>query len=123
MEPINLTWGGVDYTIRPSRVMQAIAAVETVVTFGELVAFFQRGVAPPATLALAYGKLLRAAGAKVTDEEVYAAMFSDDEASSALDAVEVLLACMAPPADVAKRLAGKDGPQGDPPPGAEPPSS
>lgn len=112
--PIKLEWNGKQHTIAPNRVLPAIAEVEEVFTLDELQRFSKRGTAPVAKLAMAYGKLLRFAGAVVDDDEVYAGMFVDNNGQTAANATSSLLALMLPPpgminADAGKSAAGKPG--------------
>lgn len=94
---VTLTWKGETFTIAPDHVLRAIAIVEERVTLHELMKFQQRGTAPLSTLSSAFASVLRYAGAKVTDEEVYAAMFSGDQAISVGQAISALLLMMVPP--------------------------
>ncbi|MFP4539285.1 MAG: hypothetical protein ACLFPA_13405 [Dichotomicrobium sp.] len=94
-----LEFRGVDYTIPADRRMGAIAAVEEVITLAELTAMCARESVPLGRLSAAYGALLRYAGAKVSDEEVYAGMFSDgDFFEAAVLALQGLMSLMLPPA-------------------------
>lgn len=96
-DPIVLQWGGATRTINPDRVMGAIARVEDVITLQEMQVFSERGAAPMAKLAMAYGSVLRYTGIVVTDEEVYAGMFSGgDNAMNVANAIAVLLRMMVP---------------------------
>lgn len=112
---IKLEWGGEPYSIPANRVLMAVAEVEEVFTLDELQRFSKRGTAPVAKLSRAYGALLRFAGAAVSDEDVYAGMFVNDQGQMAAAATSSLLALMLPPASVAlsapadtgKRAAGK----------------
>jgi hypothetical protein len=99
-EAIKLTWKGVDYEIPPDQVMRGIARIEDVFTLGELSRHMARGTLPLAKIAQAYGVALRHAGAAVSDEDVYAGMFSGDAAElqkRGLAAVNTLLVMMMPP--------------------------
>lgn len=110
--PIKLEWNGKQHTVPANRVLMAIAEVEEVFTLDELQRFSKRGTAPVAKLAMAYGKLLRFAGAAVEDDEVYAGIFVSDQGAMAASATSALLALMLPPAgmlnaDTGKSAAGK----------------
>lgn len=99
-EDIHLGWGGVQYTIPSNRVMGAIARVEDVMTLSELYQHGQRETVPLGKIAMAYGALLRYAGAPVSDEDVYAGMFSqgaDHLQEQVRSAIEHLCQIMLPP--------------------------
>jgi hypothetical protein len=98
-EDIRLQWAGKDYTIRANRVLGAIARIEDVLTLSELQRFSMRGTAPMAKLSMAYGAVLRYAGATVTDEEVYAGMFGETGtgADAVVESISALVAMMVPP--------------------------
>ncbi|MDZ4865911.1 MAG: hypothetical protein SGI91_01190 [Alphaproteobacteria bacterium] len=99
-ENIELTWQGQNYSIPANRVMGAIASVEEVVTLAELQAYAGRRGAPLGKLAMAYGALLRYAGAKITNEEVYMAVFKSvsDESGVVVAAITNVMMLMIPPA-------------------------
>lgn len=96
-EPVTLTWEDKKYLIPAHQVLRAIAIVEEVITLHELMQYNTRGTAPAAKLSTAYGAVLRFAGAKVTDEQVYARMFDQGEAMSIGHAISALLFMMIPP--------------------------
>lgn len=96
-EEVTLNWGGKDYRIEPSRVMGAIAKVEEVITLKELGEFAMKGDAPMARLAMAFGNVLRYAGAKIGDDEVYAGLFDPEQGGSVMSSISVLLSMMVPP--------------------------
>jgi hypothetical protein len=100
--PVVLKWGTETYTVPPNKTLMAIATVENVLTLGELHTFSERRAVPVAHIAQAYGALLRFAGARVTDEEVYAGMFGGGDVD-ANAAVTSLLAMMLPPAHMASK--------------------
>lgn len=104
-EDIRLEWAGADYTIRANRVLGAIARIEDVVTLNELQRFAVRGTAPMAKIAMAYGAVLRYAGATVSDDEVYAGMFGagGTSADAVVDSVSTLVAMMVPPNAIAAK--------------------
>lgn len=80
-EDIKIEWDGDEYVVPSNRVMGAIARVEEFVTLKELSEFSQKPEgAKYAKLSQAYATLLRYAGAKVEDEEVYEAMFPKNSA-------------------------------------------
>lgn len=94
---ITLTWAGKEYVIPPTQVLRAIAIVENEITLHELFQYQSRGTAPISKLSTAFANVLRYAGAKVTDDEVYAAMFKGDQSLSASAAISALLFMMIPP--------------------------
>jgi len=116
-EDIRLQWAGSDYVIRANRVLGAIARIEDVVTLNELQRFGARGTAPMAKIAMAYGAVLRYAGAKVTDEEVYAGMFgaTGTSADAVVESISALVAMMVPPQS---KTAAKETPSGNAVPAA-----
>lgn len=92
-QQIELKWRDRNYVIPASRVLRAVARVEDVVTVQQLLVPDQ---VPMAKVAMAYGSLLRYAGARVEDEEVYQTLFGGAQ-SNALVAVTTLLQLMLPP--------------------------
>lgn len=77
-QDIHISWGEKNFKIPSSGVMRCLAKVEQIITLHELNEYAKRGTAPQVTLAMAYGEMLRFAGARVTDEEVMEAMFSNE---------------------------------------------
>jgi hypothetical protein len=93
-----LKWGEREYTIPPNRVLQAIAKVEDHVTLVELHTYGLNNTAPLAKLSMAFGALLRHAGADVSDDQVYTAMFKSGEMQkNMVNAVQTMLMLMIPP--------------------------
>lgn len=98
-EDVTIQWAGADYVIPAHRMMGAIARIEDHVTMPELQRFSERETLPMTRLSSAFASVLRYAGAvKVTDEDVYAAMFSTDgDAQTTMAAaITVLLSMMVP---------------------------
>ena len=94
-EPLRFGWSGKEFELQPT--LKLIAEVESVVTATELYGFAGNGAFPIAKISMAFGILIRAAGGKATDGEIYQAMFSSGQnAENAANAVAVLLAMMAP---------------------------
>lgn len=119
--PIELDWNGKTITVRPHKVMGLISAIEDVITFPELQAYAVRGAAPVGKLSMAYARVLRYAGVRVTDEEVYAKSFSgsEEEQEAMGRAIQNLLFMMMPPearAKVEAIMAGAEEDDGDPEP-------
>lgn len=72
-----VVWRGTEYVIPATRIMGAIATIEEVITLVELSTSMKEGKPPLHKIAKAYAGVLRYAGAKATDEEVYAGMFAN----------------------------------------------
>ena len=92
-EPVTLTWKGKEYTIEADRVMRLIAKLEEHVTLAELFS----GRPPQAKLSMAYAEALRYAGASVTAEDVYGALFQSDEGAEYAAITQGVLMMMIPP--------------------------
>lgn len=109
-EPLIINWKGAEYRVEPDNVLRLIATVEDELTLAEISAFsVTRKTVPMAKLALAYGKILRYAGAPADDQEVYKSLMQGG--AEAIQSVTVtLLAMMAPPDSLSK-------PEGDVSPG------
>lgn len=108
-EKITFTWGGQDYVLPAESVLRTIAQVEDVITLGELAP--RPGRLPLAKISIAFGIALRAAGVRVTDEEVYNAMFGDARmVQNAVAALGTLQMLMIPP----EHLRAKDPKPGKP---------
>jgi hypothetical protein len=121
-DDIRLSWAGREYTLPAGRVMAAIARVEDVITLVELRRYSERGTAPMAKLAMAYASVLREAGARVEDEEVYVGMFGPETSGAAvLTAINGLLAMMLPPEHLRAEASGET-PEGNGSPAAAPSS-
>ena len=117
-EDIKLAWDGRDYVIPSDRVMGAIARIEDVVTLGELQRYSEKQAAPLAKVAMAYGTVLRYAGANVTDDQVYAGIFSGEapnQQDSIVTSIYTLLAMMLPPEAMRSGSKDEDTPQGNAP--------
>ena len=97
MQDIVLVWREVEYRIEAREVLPLIAKVEEILTLGEIYESSQKGTLPLAKLSMAYGTVLRYAGAKVTNEEVYSGMFLPGDKKAAFVAVNALLTMMVPP--------------------------
>lgn len=90
-----LTWKGTDYTVQPDKLLKLIAQVEDIITLNELYNYSQKGAAPISKLSMAYGVMLRYAGAKVTDEEVYSSSLAGG-GEAAVNATQAILLMMLP---------------------------
>jgi hypothetical protein len=109
-DDVSLEWQGTRYTIPHNRVLRTIASIEDVITLGGLARNSRE--LQPGKISLAFGIMLRAAGADVTDEDVYDGMFVSDGGEFELlqrasEAVILLLAMMLP--NSAKAKAAADG--------------
>lgn len=119
-DDIRLHWQGRDYVIRSNRVMGAIARIEDHLTIAELQQYSERNTAPLAKIAMAYGAVLRYAGARVDDDEVYEGLFAADDSSEVIMAsLQTLLTMMVPPSAL---VSGSDG-SGEPPKGNSKPAA
>lgn len=99
-EDLSFDWAGKSYKLPANKVLGAIARVEDIITLNELQRYGSRGAAPMAKLSMAYGALLRYAGAQVSDTEMYEAMFGDGktvESSTIVEAIITLISVMIPP--------------------------
>jgi hypothetical protein len=107
-EKINLNWKGRDYVIQPDDVLQCIAKIEDVITLADLHRYGTNAQVPLAKLSMAYGAVLRHAGAVVDADEVYAAMFKGaDMQRRTAKAIETLLLMMIPPETLRKSSASE----------------
>lgn len=99
-DPIELKWDGADYTIPPNRVLGAIARIEDILTLKEIHdGVANRGAISLSKVAMAYGSVIRYAGAKVSDDEVYEAMFGGHESGQVIITyLQTLLVMLTPPA-------------------------
>lgn len=100
-EPITLTWDGREFVIPADGVMRAIAIVEEHITLGELGQAGDGVRVPLGKISMAFGALLRHAGARVSDAQVYEKVFSDADGSAAA-ACMALMSLMMPPAHLRK---------------------
>lgn len=96
-DEVVITWNGVDYKIAPDKIMGAIARIEEIITLKELGGYAQKGDAPLAKLAMAYASVLNYAGAKVSDAQIYQAMFDNTNSTNIIGCINVLLTMMIPP--------------------------
>lgn len=94
-EEVRLKWKEKEYVIPENRVMRLIAKVEDVITLAELINYSERNTTPVAKVASAYGVMLRFAGARVEDEEIYS-QFYDAGAETIIESTFALLAIMSP---------------------------
>lgn len=97
MEDFKFTWEGKEYSIPHNNIMKLIATVENVITLPELEDAVQRGTAPLGKLSMAFGIILRHAGVRVKDYEIYKSMFSENSADNAVAAASGLIMLMVPP--------------------------
>ena len=97
MQDVTFNWKGTEYRVEAREVLPLIARVEDVITLGELVDASNTGKVPIAKLSKAFGVALRYAGAKVTDEEMYAGMFSGEKLSAVRMSIMALISMMVPP--------------------------
>lgn len=107
-EDITIKWDGREHTIPSEKVMRAIGLIEEHLTMKEIgEAVHSSGGIAFTKVAAAYGAILRFAGADITDEQVYAGLFSMSKEKNNVQAVlNGLLAMMIPPSaykDAAKK--------------------
>jgi hypothetical protein len=102
-EDQTLWWKGEAFVVPATRMLGAIAVIEEHITFIEMVAASQ-GKPPLVKISRAFGALLRYAGCKVSDEEVYRGLF--DAESNVMERIETavtaFLLLMTPPATLLK---------------------
>ncbi len=79
MPAIRMNWRGEAYVIPAHKAFEVGAAVEEIVTLGEIGTWGNR--VPFFKVAKAYGTMLRFAGAKVTDGEIHAEIMGNLEAA------------------------------------------
>ena len=101
-EDVTLTWKGDEFVIPANQLMRLIAKIEDEITIQELTA--STGV-KLSKLALAYTVALQYAGAKVTNEEVYESLFSNQSMTATF--VTSLLMLMIPPTTYKPRVKTK----------------
>lgn len=119
-DPIELRWDDKDYVIPPNRVLGAIARIEDIITLKEIHdGVSQRGAISLSKVAMAYGAVLRYAGAKVSDDEAYEALFVGRESGTVvITYLQTLLVMLTPPAGKGSTSVGEShrpSPQGDAP--------
>jgi hypothetical protein len=104
-EPVTLKWAGRDYVIPPDRVLMAIAKIEDVITLSQLHNGLNAGAMPMAKLAIAFATALRHAGAPVSGDEVYNALFKSGEMQQqTMRAIHALQMLMIPPEHLRQKL-------------------
>ncbi len=108
---VELEWNGETFTVPPNRVLGAIAIIEEHFTFHDLANATQTKNISLVKLSRAYGDVMRYAGAKLTDDEVYLGMFTGNPAAKILASTNMLLAMMIPPSILA---AAEETPKGNP---------
>lgn len=97
-ETLTLSWDGEEYEIMPT--LELIGRVENIITATELYALLGRGAMPFAKLSMAFGLILRSAGCRVKDDDIFRGIFSgDDDNGAAAASVTALLAMMNPKQD------------------------
>jgi hypothetical protein len=94
---VTLTWGGKDYVVQSDKVMGLVETIECIITLDEINDMLIRKTILRAKIARAYSAVLNYAGAKVSQEEVYAEFFGEEMAASTLGVLSGLLAMMIPP--------------------------
>lgn len=104
-DDIEIEYNGETRKIKSNEVLPLICRVERVVTLAELHQCMSDGKPPMATIAMAYGVVLRYAGFVVTDQQIYCDMFNQESASeTAASAVSSLLLLMVPPQQISETV-------------------
>jgi hypothetical protein len=99
-QEIRLFWEDDEFIIPPDRVLGAVAEIEEIVTLPDLL-LMMGGKMTMARLSRAYGVLLRYAGAKLSDEQVYGGLVKRGETFEQMQiACIALLGVMIPPASL-----------------------
>jgi hypothetical protein len=115
-EEIRVSWKGREHVIPPDQVLHTIARVEGTLTLAELGRYQLAASMPLAKLSQAMGIVLRAAGARASDDEVYTSLFGQGEIQTrALRVISTLQMMMIPPEHLTRGMpAGKpSAPRGD----------
>jgi hypothetical protein len=110
-DTITLTWNDKKYFVIPSKIMRARQAIESVYPLKELASHMSEGTPRLVQLSMAFGALLRFAGANAEDSDIYDGMFGENSTLGA-DAADMLFKIMIPE----KILAGGEEPQANPTP-------
>jgi hypothetical protein len=92
---IKLTWRGKAFEIPREKTMRARLIIESAYPLQKLAEHMRTGTPHLAQLSVAYGELLRFAGAKVEDDDVYDGMFAGKESLASV-AAECLFNIMIP---------------------------
>ena len=74
---IEIAWDGEEFKIPANRVLQCIAELEEVITIQELAKRAESETLSLSKVAMAYGVILRYAGADISDDEVFQGLFSE----------------------------------------------
>jgi hypothetical protein len=93
---VTLTWDGEDYTVPASGVMRLIAKIEDIITLQEL--HDPTGI-KLSRVSEAYAVALGVAGCKVSIEDVYGWLLSEDAEAVIPAAVNGLMMMMVPPVE------------------------
>jgi hypothetical protein len=109
-DTITLTWNDRKFFIPREKVMRARQVIENEYSLKELATHMQQGNPHLVRLSVAYGSLLRFAGAHVDDEDVYDGMFAEGKELGAI-AADMLLQILVPES---MRKAGGEEPQANP---------
>jgi hypothetical protein len=96
MDDVTLGWKGREFTVKATDRMRLIATIEDQLTITELSSWDSAEKVKLSKLAAAYGAALRFAGAWVSDEDVYTALFGNDAEGMARLAVNTLNSIMVP---------------------------
>lgn len=102
---VTLFYEDAEYTIKSKDMMKVICEIEEVITLSELIDGGNK--VKIAKLACAYGTVLRFAGCRVTDEEIYQKNFSAEAKVDIMNCVTGLLMLMVPPPELLPTLNSK----------------
>jgi len=73
---VTLGWGGEEYSVTPT--MRLLNKIEQDISLSEMAYRMSVGKVPMSQLAVVIGTMLRSAGAKASDEEVYQELMTGD---------------------------------------------
>ncbi len=111
-----ITWKGDEFVIKTSSLMRVILGIEDIITLIEIQNTALLGNMKLGKIAAAYAFVLRYAGVKVTDLEVYYEMLGKKEGDApgenmerAATLIKELIDLMAPPEPLAKKLQAAGG--------------
>jgi hypothetical protein len=126
-EPLNLEWSGRTVTIRPNRMMGAMQVYERHISPQDFLLIARGGIgAAPAVCCAAYGALLRYAGERVIDDDIYVACrdegWAGDQSLAITDKLLELQLLRLPPAQREEIMAAgeRQAEEGGPEPEKEP---
>jgi hypothetical protein len=99
-DPIELVWEGKTLVIPQEQVFEVGIRVEEVLTMVELASYASSGRVPMFRLARAWSVILRHAGIRVSEEEVFVKMLKGKQTEQVALNVRILLAALMPSEEV-----------------------